>query len=83
MQFIGELYVDLNYNNQGGLIILRRPGHTDVGRASERVSRVLKDGVVLADDGTELNIEFNSICVHSDTPNATEIAQAVREILNA
>jgi UPF0271 protein len=83
VQFIGELYVDLNYNNQGGLIILRRPGHTDVGRASERVSRVLKDGVVLADDGTELNIEFNSICVHSDTPNATEIAQAVREILNA
>jgi UPF0271 protein len=83
VQFIGELYVDLNYNNQGGLIILRRPGHTGVGRASERVSRVLKDGVVLADDGTELNIEFNSICVHSDTPNATEIAQAVREILNA
>jgi UPF0271 protein len=83
VQFIGELYVDLNYNNQGGLIILRRPGHTDVGRASERVSRVLQDGVVLADDGTELKIEFQSICVHSDTPNATEIAQAVREILDA
>lgn len=83
VQFIGELYVDLNYNNQGGLIILRRPGHTDVGRASERVSRVMKDGVVLADDGTELKIEFQSICVHSDTPNATEIAQAVRKILDA
>jgi UPF0271 protein len=83
VQFMGELYVDLNYNNQGGLIILRRPGHTDVERAAERVRRVLKDGVVLADDGTELKIEFQSICVHSDTPNATEIAQAVRETLDA
>ena len=83
VQFIGELYVDLDYNNQGGLIILRRPGHTNIERATERVTRVLRDGIVLADDGTELTIEFDSICVHSDTPNATEIAGVVRTILGA
>jgi len=83
VQFVGELYVDLDYNNQGGLIILRRPGHTNIERAAERVTRVLKDGIVLADDGTELTIEFDSICVHSDTPNATEIAGVVRTILGA
>jgi UPF0271 protein len=73
----------LDYNNQGGLIILRRPGHTNIERAAERVTRVLKDGIVLADDGTELTIDFDSICVHSDTPNATEIAGVVRSIVNA
>jgi UPF0271 protein len=83
VQFIGELYVDLDYNNLGGLIILRRPGHTNIERATERVTRVLRDGIVLADDGTELTIEFDSICVHSDTPNATEIAGVVRTILGA
>lgn len=83
VQFVGELYVDLDYNNQGGLIILRRPGHTNIERATERVTRVLRDGIVLADDGTELTIEFDSICVHSDTPNATEIAGVVRTILSA
>jgi len=83
VQFIGELYVDLDYNNQGGLVILRRPGHTNIERATERVTRVLRDGIVLADDGTELTIEFDSICVHSDTPNATEIAGVVRTILGA
>jgi UPF0271 protein len=83
VQFVGELYVDLDYNNQGGLIILRRPGHTNIERAAERVTRVLKDGIVLADDGTELTIDFDSICVHSDTPNATEIAGVVRSIVNA
>jgi UPF0271 protein len=80
---MGELYVDLNYNADGGLIILRRPEHTDPEQAAERVRRVLKDGIVLADDGTELTIPFESVCVHSDTPNAPEVARAVRQALEA
>jgi UPF0271 protein len=83
VRFMGELYVDLNYNADGGLIILRRPEHTDPERAAERVRRVLKDGIVLADDGTELTIPFESVCVHSDTPNAPEVARAVRQALDA
>jgi UPF0271 protein len=83
VRFMGELYVDLNYNADGGLIILRRPEHTDPERAAERVRRVLKDGIVLADDGTELTIPFDSVCVHSDTPNAPEVARAVRQALES
>ena len=83
VQFVGELYVDLDYNNEGGLIILRQPHRTDPAAAAERVRRVLQDGVVLANDGTELNISFSSVCVHSDTPNAVEVAEAVREALRA
>lgn len=83
VQFVGELYVDLDYNSEGGLIILRQPHKTDPAAAAERVRRVLQDGVVLANDGTELNISFSSVCVHSDTPNAVEVAEAVREALKA
>jgi UPF0271 protein len=83
VEFIGELYVDLNYNAEGGLIILRRPEHTDPAAASARVRRVLDDGTVLAEDGTPLEIKFGSICVHSDTPNSPEVARAVRETLAA
>lgn len=83
VEFIGELYVDLNYNAEGGLIILRRPELTDPAAASARVRRVLEEGVVLADDGTELNIAFGSICVHSDTPNSPDVARAVRQTLAA
>ena len=83
VQFVGELYVDLDYNSEGGLIILRQPHKTDPAAAAERVRRVLQDGVVLANDGTELNISFSSVCVHSDTPNAVEVAEAVREALGA
>ena len=83
VDFIGELYVDLDYNGEGGLIILRQPHKTDPAAAADRVRRVLDDGIVLADDGTELDIRFSSVCVHSDTPNAVEVAEAVRAVLSA
>jgi UPF0271 protein len=81
IEFIGELYVDLNYDADGGLIILRHPENTDPAAVSARVQRVLKDGKVLAVDGTALDISFSSICVHSDTPNSPAVARAVRETL--
>ncbi len=83
VEFIGELYVDLDYNPEGGLIILRQPHETDPEAAAARVQRALTDGTVLATDGTELTIEFGSICVHSDTPNAVDVATAVRDALSS
>jgi UPF0271 protein len=81
VEFIGELYVDLNYNAEGGLIILRRPEKTDPARASARVRRVLEDGKVEAEGGALINITFKTICVHSDTPNSPEVARAVCDTL--
>ncbi|TFD65389.1 5-oxoprolinase subunit PxpA [Cryobacterium ruanii] len=81
VEFVGELYVDLNYNAQGGLIILRRPEDTDPEKAAARVRRVLQDGKVLATDDTVLGIPFATICVHSDAPNSPAVARAVRQAL--
>ena len=81
VEFVSELYVDLNYNAEGGLIILRRPENTDPARAATRVRRALVDGTVLANDGTELQIPFGSVCVHSDTSNSPAVAGTVREAL--
>lgn len=81
VEFVGELYVDLNYNAQGGLIILRRPEDTDPEKAAARVRRVLQDGKVLATDDTVLGIPFSTICVHSDAPNSPAVALAVRQAL--
>jgi UPF0271 protein len=80
--FVGELYVDLNYGPDGRLIIQRRPERTDPAKAADRVRRVLEDGLVEATDGTLLRIGFDSICVHSDAPNAPEVASAVRAVLS-
>ncbi|TFD02749.1 MULTISPECIES: 5-oxoprolinase subunit PxpA [unclassified Cryobacterium] len=81
VEFVAELYVDLDYNAEGGLIIQRRPENTDPQKAAARVRRVLEDGKVLANDETILEIPFGSICIHSDTSNSPAVAQAVREAL--
>ncbi|MGI8392504.1 5-oxoprolinase subunit PxpA [Leucobacter sp. W1038] len=83
VEFIGELYVDLDYNSDGGLIILRQPHETNIEAAAERARRALADGTILSIDGAELPIEFGSICVHSDTPNAVDVARAVRAVLDS
>lgn len=82
VEFVPELYVDLNYSNQGALIIQRRPEITNPEAAASRVSEALAGGPVLAVDGTELNIDFSSICVHSDAPNSPQVAAAVRDAVD-
>lgn len=81
--FVAELYVDLNYNAEGGLIIQRTPHATDPEAAADRVTRALTEGVVRAEDGTELPMRFDSVCVHSDAPGAPAVARAVREAIDA
>lgn len=83
VDFVGELYVDLDYDRDGRLIIVRRPHTTDPAAAAERTRSAVADGTVRAEDGTELTIEFRSICVHSDTANSVAVAQAVRDALTA
>jgi UPF0271 protein len=81
--FVSELYVDLNYGPAGELLIQRRPERTDPAAAAARVRLVLSDGVVEAVDGTLLNVECDSICVHSDAPNSVDVAAAVRGALTS
>lgn len=80
--FVSELYVDLAYRSDGSLIIVRRPHATPVEIAAERARRGLQEGKVLTDTNELISVEFDSICVHSDTPNAVDVARAVRAVVN-
>lgn len=80
--FTSELYVDLGYRADGSLIIQRRPHATPPELAAERTRRAVVEGAVQADTGEMVPITFESICVHSDTPNAIEVARTVRSVLD-
>ncbi len=82
LSFVAEFYVDLEYNAEGGLIIARRPHATRVERAVERTLLALAEGVAIADTGERIPMRFDSICVHSDTPGATEVATAIRQVID-
>lgn len=78
-QFIAEYYADLDYNDDGGLIITREHEAKDPGEAARRCLRAITDGKTESVGGKDIAVRADSICVHSDTPNAVDIAVAVRD----
>jgi UPF0271 protein len=46
-----------------------------------RVLRAITHGVGTAIDGSDIPVRCDSVCIHSDTPNALDIARAVRAAL--
>ena len=79
--FTAELYVDLAYRADGSLIIVRRPHATPPEVARERARLAMEDGLIKADTGETFPVTFDSICVHSDTPNAVDVAAAIRALV--
>ena len=78
LEFISEYYADLDYDDQGMVIITREHQAFDPKRAAERALRAVNEGVAVSVNGKEVQVRADSICVHSDTPNATVVAQAVK-----
>jgi 5-oxoprolinase (ATP-hydrolysing) subunit A len=77
-RFIAEFYTDLDYSDDGGLIITREHGAKDPAEAAAKSLRAIKEGKVKSTGGKDVAVRADSICIHSDTPNAVAIAQAVR-----
>ena len=80
--FMAEYYADLDYDDDGGLIITRKHIAYDAGEAAARVARVMREEVAVSANGREIPMRADTVCVHSDTPNAAELAAAVREVLD-
>jgi 5-oxoprolinase (ATP-hydrolysing) subunit A len=77
--FIAEFYTDLEYRDDGSLIITREHAAVDPAEAASRSVRAIKEGKVKSVGGKDVAVRADAICVHSDTPNAVEIAKAVRD----
>lgn len=81
LEFVSEYYADLEYADDGGLIITRVHEAVDPKRAAERALNAVRNGVVESVHRREVKVRADSICVHSDTPNAVAVARAVRDCL--
>lgn len=80
--FVAEIYVDLGYDAEGRLVIERSPQPAVPEEAAARITSALTTGTIAANDGTELTVDFDSVCVHSDPPNAADVVRAVRAALD-
>ena len=78
---IAEFYADLEYNDNGSLIITREHHAVDPARTAVRRRRAIAEGKAESINGSDVAVRADSICVHSDTPNTIEVARAVRDAL--
>jgi 5-oxoprolinase (ATP-hydrolysing) subunit A len=77
-RFIAEFYADLDYGDDGALIITREHEAKDPDVAAAKSLRAIAEGKVASIGGRDIRVGAETICVHSDTPNAVAIAAAVR-----
>ncbi len=77
-RFVAEYYADLAYRDDGALIITREHEAVDPERAAARCLRAVEEGKTKSVDDKDVPVRADSICVHSDTPNALAVAEAVR-----
>ncbi|MEC7764974.1 MAG: 5-oxoprolinase subunit PxpA [Pseudomonadota bacterium] len=78
--FLGEFFADLDYDADGNLIITRHHDAVDPELAARRTRRAVIDGILETPSG-DRPIAVDTVCIHSDTPNVVDIAQAVRGVL--
>ncbi len=52
---------------------------TDPDEAAEQAMHLARDRFVLAEDGSRVEVDADTICLHGDTPGAPGIAQRIRE----
>ena len=82
---IAEAFADRGYTPQGTLVSRREPGALlhDPAVVADRMLQMVQHGTVQANDGSTVQIQAESICVHGDNPAAVAIARALRERLVA
>jgi UPF0271 protein len=74
-----EAFIDRGYTPAGRLVAREDSAAliSDTDLATQRAVRLVRDHLLTAVDGTELEIHADTLCIHSDTPGAVAIAQAV------
>jgi 5-oxoprolinase (ATP-hydrolysing) subunit A len=85
LRVVPEAFADRSYRSDGQLVSRRLPNAVlhDVDEIADRVASMVTAGRVAAVDGSTIPITVESVCVHGDSPDAVQIAHAVRERLTA
>lgn len=78
---VTEFYADRDYDLSGSIVFTRQVGRLDPATVAAKVLRACLEGTVATVDGGEVAIDFDSVCIHSDTPGALELVTTTRAAL--
>jgi UPF0271 protein len=84
LRVANEVFADRTYQPDGALTPRNKPHAMihDLPMALGQVERMMRDGTVLALDGSEVAVEPETICVHGDEPGAAIFVRELRALLN-
>jgi 5-oxoprolinase (ATP-hydrolysing) subunit A len=80
---VPEAFADRAYTSSGELVPRREPGAVlhDADTIAARCVEMARTGKVRAVDGSLVTVAARSLCIHSDTPGAVDIARRVHSAL--
>jgi UPF0271 protein len=80
LRVAAEVFADRAYEPDGSLASRRKPGSVihDPETVVARAVRMVKDGTVVAIDGSVVPLQADTICVHGDTPGSDDLAASIR-----
>jgi len=84
LRYAAEAFCDRAYNKDGTLRSRSERGSViaDTAAAAAQAVGIVRDGVI-ATEGAQVPVRVDTLCLHGDTPQAAEIARAVRAALEA
>lgn len=80
-----EVFADRTYQPDGSLTPRSRPDAMieDPQVSIRQVLRMVQEGRVTAVDGTEVEVQADTLCIHGDQPGAVVFAQTIRSAFEA
>lgn len=80
-----EGFVDRAYRPDGRLVPRSEPNavHADINTITTQAMTLAVRGEVTTETGEIIKVPADTLCIHGDTPNAGEIARAVRDVLQS
>jgi UPF0271 protein len=81
----GEAFADRRYETDGSLRARRHRDALlhDPSAAAQQALRIVERGEVIAANGSPVWVQAQTLCIHGDTPGATEIARAIHQELRS
>lgn len=82
-RLMAEFYADLDYSDDGMVIITRDHPPIDSEKALAACLRAIREGLTTSVQGRDIAVGQDTICVHSDTPGIVECTRRLRQALDA
>ncbi len=85
LKVVYEAFPDRAYTVEGNLVSRQKPGAVikNPDEVAARALRMVMEGRVIAEDGTSVPLQAQTLCVHGDTPSAVDLVSGIRRTLEA